>query len=146
MWNFLSTLPLYLQVFLGSIVGTAFVGFIFRIAEIVVQNRIERNNQQYTDKKLLANQVIDLCVEAKSSVYKTAPKSIENAYTIAEKVRLENEKVGDLIDQLIALWQVCAGFGTGKLTAEEEDFVTYLQKEAKLTADKLLRMINKWRK
>jgi hypothetical protein len=148
MWSFLSNLPIYIQVFLGSALGTALVGFAFRVAEIIVQNRIERGNEQYKDKKALAEQVIALCIEAKSSMYRTAPKSIETTYTIAEKVRLENEKAGDLVDQLIALWQVCATFDTDKkkLSSEEIEFVMYLQKEAKQTSDKLLRIVNKWRK
>jgi hypothetical protein len=148
MWDWLSHLPLYIQVFLGSAVGTTFVGFAFRVAEIIVQNRIDRSNAQYKDRKELAEQVIALCIEAKSSVYTLAPKSIETTYTTAEKVRLEDEKAGDLIDQLIALWQVCAGFDSkkAKLSNEEAEFVMYLQKEAKHTSDKLLRIINKWRK
>lgn len=148
MENWLSDLPLYIQVFLGSVVGTALVGFIFRIAEIVVQNRIERSNEQYKDKKTLAEQVISLCIEAKSSVYTTPPKSIETTYTIAEKVRLENEKAGELTDHLIALWQVCASFedNPNEVSKEESEFIMFLQKEAKLTSDKLLRIVNKWRK
>lgn len=145
MWNWLSDLPLYIQVFLGSVVGTAFVGFLFRVAEIVIQNRINRDNQQFSDKKALAEQVINLCIEAKSSVFRSAPKSIEITYNVAERVRLESEKAGDLFDHLIALWQVCASFGE-KVNSDEEEFVIYLQKDAKQTSDTLLKIINKWRK
>ena len=146
--NWLSDLPIYIQVFFASAVGTAFVGFIFKVGEMIAQSRIERSNENYKDRKALAEQVIAICVEGNSTSFTKYPRSIEHLYYIAEKVKAEDEKMGDIMNTFISTWQVCASRHHGKthLTTDEIEFVTTLQKDGREAGDKILKTAHKWKK
>ncbi len=146
--SWLSDLPVYIQVFFGSAVGTALVGFIFKLGEMVAQNRIERSNENYKDRKALAEQVIAICVEGSSTSYTRFPRSIEHLYYVAEKVMGEDKKTGELMNKLISTWQVCASRHHGKtnLTSEEVEFVTTLQKDGREANEAILKTVHKWKK
>jgi hypothetical protein len=145
--EWLSELPIYLQVFFASAVGTAFVGFIFKLGEMIAQNRIERSNESYRDRKALAEQVIAICVEGNSTSFTRHPRSVEHLYYIAEKVMGEDKKTGELMNKFISTWQVCAGRHQGKthLTSEEVEFVTTLQKEGREASEAILKVVHKWK-
>lgn len=146
--EWVSKLPLYLQVFLASAVGTAFIGFIFKVGEMVVQNSIDRSNDTYKDKRELAKAVITICIEGQSTSFTSFPRNIEHLYYIAELVRAESEETGKDMNKLLSTWQVCASRHQGKtyLSSEEVEFVTDLQHEGRKICDKLLKTAHKWKK
>lgn len=146
--DWLSNLPIYLQVFFASAVGTAFVGFIFKLGEMVIQSRIERSNETYKDRKELAEQLITACIEGQSISFTRFPRNIEHLYSIAEKVKAEDKKMGKIVNTFISTWQVCASRHQGKthLTTEEVKFVTTLQLDGREACGMLLKTAHKWKK
>ncbi len=146
--DWFATLPIYMQVFFASAVGTAFVGFIFKLGEMVIQNRIARSNESFKDRKELAEQLIVACIEGQSTSFTIYPRSMEHLYSIAEKVNAEDKKMGDVMNTFLSTWQVCAHHHSGKthLTPEEVQFVTTLQKDGREASTTLLNTAHKWKK
>ncbi len=146
--NWFKNLPLFMQIFFASAIGSSFVNFIFKLVEKFFEYRLDHSKENFKDKKNLADDVIAICVEGMSTSLTVHPRNIEEIYLVIEKVKLEDTRVSEQIGSFVSNWQICASRHYQKigLSDDEVKFVTELQQDGRNQSRKILDVVNKWKK
>jgi hypothetical protein len=146
----------FLQWFLASALGA----FLIKVLDVIWQNwiveKFDRRKQLYTDKRLLADEVIKICTEASVGGFTIKPRSVERIYYIMTQVAILDPELAEAMEVMLSRWLI--GQATMELQMENftlvgaaesgENYITRNQwvKEADEKREFILNKIAKWKK
>lgn len=141
----------FITIISGSAIGSGFILLFFKIVEKWFDEIFAHNRLAYTDRRALADEVIRLCSEAKHAEFNVKPRSYEHVMFIANKVRVEDEKVGKIMEEFATAWMLCGQLQSKQqiLGIDEETIISvcgHIKETARINYEELLRMIKKWKK
>lgn len=137
---------------ISVISGSALGAFLFKVIEKFIDEYLANRRISTTDKRALADEVVRLCAEAKKADFNTKPREYENVLYISHKVKLIDEKIGKLMEDLARTWMLCSQLQSGEEDlgfADEKELLSVchkLQEVAEQNCEKLITMVAKWKR
>jgi phosphoribosyl 1,2-cyclic phosphodiesterase len=120
----------FITVFFGSVVGGAFVNFVFELGKRMFDEYLYKRRLDSEDNRQLAGRVIDVIVEGTSQDHTKAPKNGEQVLELAARLQIVNRAMSFALRSYYYAWEL---FYLVKENESPEDraLIKVLEKELK---------------
>lgn len=136
--------------FIAALAGTGVFTFLFKIGEkIYDEYSLDKRNKKLS-KSQLADEIIKICSEAKSSEFKTEPRSYEHVVFISNKANIYDPAVGKMLNNLATKWILVQQLSDGKYLLGVDDdtlanIIIKIQRQCKKLTMEIIKEIKPWK-
>jgi len=136
--------------FIAAVAGTGVFTFLFKIGEKIYDEHLLDKRNRKLSKSELADEVIKICSEAKSSDFKMSPRNFEHVVFIINKASVYDPNVGKMLDDLATTWSLIPKLSDGEdvLGIDKNTYAILIekfQKQCVKLCKELLEKVKHWK-
>lgn len=92
---------------MGSAIGSGGVTLLFKILEKLFDEWLANKRLTIGDKRKLADEVVRLCAEARTTGFNVKPRVYEHVLFIAQQVGVFDREMGEAMEVFARTWYAC---------------------------------------
>jgi uncharacterized protein YjaG (DUF416 family) len=120
----------FITVFFGSVVGGAFVNFVFELGKRMFDEYLYKRRLESEDNRKVAERVIDIVVEGTSHDHAKAPKDSQHILEVAARLQIVNRAMSFALRSYYYAWELYFLVKENE-SPEDRALIKVLEKELK---------------
>ncbi len=130
----------------GSAVGTFAANLLFKFFGNSIDALFERWRFANSDKRKLANKILDLCAEGQASKYRKLPEDDRKVHQLLNYLESIESNVLDLLVRFYNNWVTTAIASERAETKDERLFAQQISEDTDKRRKELVKAVGKWKK